>query len=205
MAGFGGRWHRHLVFDHSPYFFADKVGGAGTPGFNTTTSGVPGLETRLPLLFSEGLLAGRLTLASYLDLTSRNTAAIYGLDHCKGRIAIGLDADLALWDPARNWRLSTPRFIPALTSRPVKAWRQPASQLRWWCAATPIIANETLKASPGFGRFVARRPSDPALAKLAVEDRRHGWTADHRQGMCRAEGTRVNASSNLSRDDRNIG
>ena len=109
--------------DHSPYFFADKVGCAGTPGFNTTTSGVPGLETRLPLLFSEGMLAGRLTLARYLDLTSRNTAAIYGLDHCKGRIAIGLDADLALWDPARNWRLSTPRFIPALTSRPVKAWR----------------------------------------------------------------------------------
>ncbi|TIP07427.1 MAG: dihydropyrimidinase, partial [Mesorhizobium sp.] len=82
--------------DHSPYYFADKIGKAPEPGFTTTLSGIPGLETRLPLLFSEGLLTGRLSLQRYLDLTSRNAAAIYGLDHRKGRIAPGLDADLAL-------------------------------------------------------------------------------------------------------------
>ncbi|MFO1147475.1 MAG: dihydropyrimidinase [Alsobacter sp.] len=91
--------------DHSPYFLADKLGTAPEPGFHTTVSGVPGLETRLPLLFSDGLLEGRLSLQRYLDLTCRNAARAYGLAHRKGSIAPGFDADIVVWDTAGTWAI----------------------------------------------------------------------------------------------------
>jgi dihydropyrimidinase len=156
--------------DHSPYFFADKIGKAETPGFNTTLSGIPGIETRLPLLFSEGLLTGRLTLDRYLDLTSRNAASVYGLAHIKGRIAVGLDADLALWDPRRSWQIDhsvlhsrvdfTPYAGRAVTGKPVTVLVR----------GVPIIVDEVLQAKPGFGRFVPRLAGESARAKRPVED-----------------------------------
>lgn len=91
--------------DHSPYTLADKLGTAPEPGFHTTVSGVPGLETRLPLLMSDGLLTGRLSLSRYLDLTCRTAARAYGLAHRKGSLAPGLDADLVLWDVEETWTI----------------------------------------------------------------------------------------------------
>jgi dihydropyrimidinase len=50
--------------DHSPYRLANKLPDPGNPAFHRAVSGIPGLETQLPLLFSEGLLKGRLTWAA---------------------------------------------------------------------------------------------------------------------------------------------
>jgi len=88
--------------DHSPYRYADPKGkmrhGPDAP-FYRVANGVPGLEVRLPLLFSEGVLKGRLTLQQFVALASTNAARIYGLYPRKGTIAVGSDADLAIWDP----------------------------------------------------------------------------------------------------------
>ena len=62
-------------------------------------NGVPGVETRLPLLFSEGVNKGRITLQQFVALSSTNAAKIYGLHPRKGTIAVGADADIVLWDP----------------------------------------------------------------------------------------------------------
>lgn len=156
--------------DHSPYFFADKLGVAGTPAFNTTLSGIPGIETRLPLLFSEGLLAGRLTLARYLDLTSRNAAAIYGLDHRKGRIAVGLDADLVLWDPARDWELGHAVLHSRVDFTPYEGRKVVGKPMTVLVRGVPVVTDEVVSVGPGHGLFVARRPSDPKLARVPVED-----------------------------------
>jgi dihydropyrimidinase len=58
----------------------------------------PGLETRLPLLYSEGVLGGRITLQKFVELTATNPAKAYGLHPRKGTIAVGSDADLVVWD-----------------------------------------------------------------------------------------------------------
>ena len=54
---------------------------------------------RLPLLFSEGYVKGRITLNHFVALAAGNAAKIYGMDHCKGSISEGRDADIAIWDP----------------------------------------------------------------------------------------------------------
>ncbi len=88
--------------DHAPYRFNDPMGkqahGIDAP-FNKIPNGVPGLETRLPLLFSEGVGKGRIDVHTFAALSATNAARIYGLYPKKGTISVGSDADLAIWDP----------------------------------------------------------------------------------------------------------
>jgi dihydropyrimidinase len=87
--------------DHAPFRFegddGKKPGGEEVP-FRHIPNGIPGLETRLPLLYSEGVLAGRITLQKFVELTATNPARAYGLHPRKGTIAVGSDADLVIWD-----------------------------------------------------------------------------------------------------------
>jgi dihydropyrimidinase len=156
--------------DHSPYYFADKIGNAKTPGFDTTLSGIPGLETRLPLLFSEGLLTGRLSLARYLDLTSRNAAATYGLDRRKGRIALGLDADLVLWDPTRVWTIGHAVLHSRVDFSPYEGRQVTGKPITVLVRGVAVVADERLQAQPGFGELVPLRRRDAASTNRPVEE-----------------------------------
>ena len=90
--------------DHAPYRFDEsgKLAGGPAASFKTIANGVPGLELRLPLLFSEGVRRGRIDLNQFVALASTNAARLYGLYPRKGTLAIGADADLALWEPDRE-------------------------------------------------------------------------------------------------------
>lgn len=88
--------------DHCPFRFASTA-GKDAPGarqsFRNIPNGIPGIETRLPILFSEGVVAGRISLQRFAALTATNHARLYGMYPRKGSIAVGADADLTLWDP----------------------------------------------------------------------------------------------------------
>jgi dihydropyrimidinase len=87
--------------DHAPYRFDEtgKLAQGPDPHFKQIANGIPGIEARLPLLFSEGVKAGRIDLNRFVELCCTNPAKIYGLHPKKGTIAVGSDADLAIWDP----------------------------------------------------------------------------------------------------------
>ncbi|RIX99538.1 dihydropyrimidinase [Aureimonas flava] len=87
--------------DHCPFRYDDpagKLNPKGRTSFRHIPNGIPGVETRLPILFSEGVMKGRIDLARFVALTATNHAKVYGLT-AKGRIAVGMDADIAIWDP----------------------------------------------------------------------------------------------------------
>lgn len=87
--------------DHAPYNFEGEGGkhpaGEEVP-FNHIPNGIPGIETRMALLWSEGVLGGRITPQKFVELTATNPAKAYGLHPRKGTIAVGGDADLVIWD-----------------------------------------------------------------------------------------------------------
>ena len=87
--------------DHCPFRFADPA-GKDAPGaratFRNIPNGIPGVETRLPILFSEGVMKGRISLPRFAAITATNHARLYGLAPRKGSIAVGADADITLWD-----------------------------------------------------------------------------------------------------------
>lgn len=90
--------------DHAPFRFNDAQGkmikGANAP-FRYVPNGVPGIETRLPLLF-DGVSKGRISMNQFVALTATNVAKIYGLYPRKGTIAVGSDADMVIWDAERE-------------------------------------------------------------------------------------------------------
>lgn len=91
--------------DHCPFRYDDpagKLNPRGRTSFRWIPNGIPGIETRLPVLFSEGVTKGRISLNQFVALTATNHAKLYGLYPRKGSIAPGFDADLTLWDPERR-------------------------------------------------------------------------------------------------------
>jgi dihydropyrimidinase len=87
--------------DHAPFRYDDPHGkkpGGEEVAFRHIPNGIPGLETRMPLLYSEGVLGGRISLNRFVELTATNPAKAYGLHPRKGTIAVGADADLVIWD-----------------------------------------------------------------------------------------------------------
>ncbi len=95
--------------DHAPFRYdgpdGKRVAGVGA-AFNKVPNGIPGLETRLPLLFSEGVLKGRIDINRFVALTSTNVAKMYGLYPRKGTIAVGADADLVIWNDALDVQIT---------------------------------------------------------------------------------------------------
>jgi dihydropyrimidinase len=89
--------------DHCPFTGADKDRYAASD-FSRIPGGCGGVEYRLPLLYTFGVCAGRISLARFVDLVSTRPAQVFGLYPRKGTIRAGSDADIVVWDGGRKWR-----------------------------------------------------------------------------------------------------
>jgi dihydropyrimidinase len=150
--------------DHAATRYDDprgkKLHGEGAP-FRLVPNGLPGLETRLPLLYSEGVLAGRITAQQFVALTATNVARMYGLYPRKGTVAIGADADLVVWNHGehviRNASLHHDVDYTPYEGMTLRAW--PAMTLS---RGEVVWDGESPLGAPGRGRFLACDPPEPA-------------------------------------------
>jgi len=85
-----------LATDHAPWQLAEML----DPTLDATNlkQGVADLETSLPMLYSTGVLGGRISLEQFVAVTSTNPAKLFGLYPKKGSISVGSDADMVVWD-----------------------------------------------------------------------------------------------------------
>jgi dihydropyrimidinase len=150
--------------DHAPYRFDEtgKLRAGPDANFKQIANGLPGLETRLPLLFDAMVSKGRLGLEKFVELTATAPAKIYNLHPRKGSIAIGADADITIWDPAREVTLSDTMMHDRAGYTPFKA-----SRLRGWPATVlsrgrVIVADGKRSVEAGTGRFLARSGGEAA-------------------------------------------
>jgi len=147
--------------DHAPYGMEGKLPKGEKTTFKEMANGVPGLELRLPLLFTYG--KNRITLEEFVNLTSTRHAQTYGLYPRKGTIAVGSDADIAIWDPERKVTVETTHDRTGYTpykGRVLAGW--PITVLS---RGEVIVSDGKLAAERGRGRFLERGPS-PALEPL---------------------------------------
>ena len=150
--------------DHAPYRFdaSGKLPHGDKTKFKEMANGVPGIELRMPLLFSEGVVKGRITINEFVALTATNHAHMYGMEHRKGNIAVGLDADIALWDPARVTVVGTDMLhdnvgYTPYEGRSVTGW--PTMVIN---RGRVIVENNTLQVERGSGSFIPCRRPAPA-------------------------------------------
>lgn len=83
--------------DHCPFTLEQKM--AGKDDFRKVPNGAGGIEYRLSLLYTYGVLAGKLSLSKLVDVYATQPAKIFGLYPQKGEVAVGADADIVIWDP----------------------------------------------------------------------------------------------------------
>ena len=155
--------------DHAPYRFdaSGKLPKGDKTIFPEIANGVPGIELRLPLLFSEGVRQGRLDLNAFVALTATNHAKLYGLYPKKGTIAVGSDADIAIWDPERETMITAGMLHDNVGYTPYEGRR-----LRGWPVTVisrgrVVIENGKLAATRGGGSFLPCALSDAAKPRGA--------------------------------------
>lgn len=149
--------------DHAPNRFDDphgkKVHGDKAP-FSAVPNGVPGLETRLPLLFSEGVSKGRIELQTFVALSATNPARLFGLHPRKGSIAVGADADIAIWDPARKVTIRNDLLhhqVDYTVYEGIEVTGWPETVLS---RGEVVCDGGEVTGKPGHGQFLPRAPYD---------------------------------------------
>ncbi|HVU49902.1 MAG TPA: amidohydrolase family protein [Polyangia bacterium] len=140
--------------DHAPWTRALKLDVAHD--VRRARPGVAELDTMLPLLYTEGVAAGRLTLERFVALTATNAARLFGVYPSKGTIAVGSDADLVVWETGgrrliRDEDLLSRAGHSVYRGREICAW--PAATVR---RGEVVFQDGKLAGAPGSGRAVPR-------------------------------------------------
>lgn len=157
--------------DHAPYRFdaSGKLNAGPEPSFKRIANGLPGLETRLPLLF-DALVRDAAGAQLFAEVTASAPARIYGLAG-KGRLEEGADADLAVWDPGAVHRYGADDLhdntgYNPWAGREIRGWpRQVLSR------GEVLVGDGVFAAEPGRGRWLRRDSIGVAAAVPAAEAR----------------------------------
>ncbi len=161
--------------DHAPYRYdaSGKLPHGDKTTFKDIANGVPGIELRLPLLFSEGVRGGRLDLNAFVALTATNHAKLYGLYPKKGTIAVGSDADIAIWDPAREVTVTAGMLHDNVGYTPYEGRHLHGWPVTVLSRGRVVVEEGRLAAHRGSGIFLpcalsdAARPAGRAAPELA--------------------------------------
>jgi dihydropyrimidinase len=149
--------------DHCPFRYDEtgKLAPKGRTSFRWVPNGIPGIETRLPILFSEGVSKGRIDLNRFVALSSTNHAKTYGLYPRKGTVAVGSDADIAIWDPAREVVISQKIMHHGSDYTPYEGLSVTGWPMTILVRGETVVAGGQLVGRKGAGQHLARDPVSP--------------------------------------------
>src|SRR6478735_316820 len=145
--------------DHCPFLYDSpqgKLSAKGRSSFRWVPNGIPGVEVRMPVLFSEGVVKGRITLEQFVALTSTNHAKIYGLYPRKGSLAVGADADIVLWDPTRKVTISQCLMHHGADYTPWEGYEVTGWPVRTLLRGHTVFEDGKVTGRPGGGEFLKR-------------------------------------------------
>jgi len=142
--------------DHCPFTHEQKKMGA--KDFTKIPNGAAGIEDRLAILYTHGVAAGRFSLEKLVDLGSTAPARIFGLAK-KGTVAVGMDADVVIFDPeSKGVRSARTHFSKADRSI-FEGFDVKGKVERTIVGGRVAFENGKLMAERGSGRFIARKPT----------------------------------------------
>ncbi|GAB3629636.1 dihydropyrimidinase [Pandoraea terrae] len=143
--------------DHAPFNYDDPEGkklGGKAQSFDHIPNGIPGIETRMPLLF-DGVRRGKLSLHQFVELTSYRPAQLYGLYPRKGTIAIGADADIVLWNPEARVKINNDALHHAVDYTPYEGIEVTGWPVHCLSRGELLVSHgRYLDPEPGRGRFL---------------------------------------------------
>jgi dihydropyrimidinase len=145
--------------DHCPWTREQRA--RGRDNWARIPNGMPGVETRMPLIFQEGVNAGRLSLRRMVDVCATTPARLMGLYPRKGTVAIGSDADLVLFDPSQEWTLRASQLHQNVDHCPYEGWRGRGYPHTVLLRGQIIVRDGRFVAQTARGTFIPRHRFEP--------------------------------------------
>ena len=162
--------------DHCPFFFdgtqaidyeGEKVAipgkELGKDNFTKIPNGLPGVGDRLPILWTTGVVSGRITPNQFVALNCTNPARIFGLYPQKGALLPGSDADILIWDPERKVKYGVNVAQHRTDYNLYEGWELTGFRDKVLLRGKVIVDGDEWLGKPGGGRFVRRAPYAPVL------------------------------------------
>lgn len=157
--------------DHCPFFFDGSqpilyegqevaIPGKelGKDDFTKIPNGLPAVGDRLPILWTYGVRAGKLTPNQFVALNSTNPARIFGLYPHKGALLPGSDADLVIWDPERRLTYGVSHAQHRTDYNLFEGWNLVGYPEKVFLRGQLIVDGERWLGRAGMGKFQRRQP-----------------------------------------------
>ncbi len=142
-----------VATDHCPFFFETQK-TRGLHDFSRIPGGAPGIETRLALLYTYGVRAGRLSPQRWVEVCCTEPARRFGLAPRKGTLAVGADADVVMFDPDRRATLSCQTLHHNVDYTPYEGWEVQGWPVTVLSRGEVIVRDGEFIGAAGRGRFL---------------------------------------------------
>lgn len=147
------RYVKVIGSDHSAWDSIQK----SEDSFHKVMNGVGSIETSLPLMFSEGVSNGRISINTLIKVMSENAAKIFGLYPQKGTLMVGSDADIVIVDPTQERTLSCDDLHMNLDYSIYEGIKVKGFPVMTISRGNIIVENGHFQGKPGEGRFIPRK------------------------------------------------
>ena len=155
-----------VATDHCAFTTEQKRMGVGD--FTKIPNGTGGLEDRLPMLWTHGVATGRLTPNEFVAVTSTNIAKILNMYPKKGAVLVGADADLVVFDPEKTKTISADAQQSIIDYNVFEGMEVKGLPRYVLSGGRVAVMDGEMKANPGDGKFVARKPDQPVNKALST-------------------------------------
>ena len=155
--------------DHCPFFFdgtqpifyegreiAIPGKELGKDDFTKIPNGLPGIEDRLPVLWTSGVRAGKITPNQFVAYNSTNPARIFGLYPRKGALQAGSDADVVIWDPEKKVTYGVAQAHQRTDYNLYEGWELTGMPEKVFLRGKLIVDGEQWLGRAGEGQFLKR-------------------------------------------------
>ncbi|MCL4395367.1 MAG: dihydropyrimidinase, partial [Chloroflexi bacterium] len=146
--------------DHCPFNFRGQK-ELGRDRFSEIPSGLPGIETRLALLYSSGVCENRLSVNRWVQVCSTAPAMLFGLYPRKGSLAVGSDADIVVFDPDVKVHLTRERLHERVDYTPYEGFILRGYPVLTLSKGQVLSANGAYVGPRGLGRYLKREMTIP--------------------------------------------
>jgi dihydropyrimidinase len=143
-----------IDYEGSPVKIPGKELGAGD--FTKIPNGLPMIGDRMPVLWTFGVGAGKLTPKQFVALTSTNPAKIFGLYPQKGALQPGSDADIVIWDPNRELTYGRAYCHHRTDYNLFEGWELKGFPEKVFLRGQMIVDGDRWLGRPGMGRYLHR-------------------------------------------------
>lgn len=152
-----------IATDHCPFCMSQKK--MGESDFSKIPNGIPGIEHRMELLFSEGVLKEKINVNKFVEVTSTAQAKIFGLFPKKGTIAPGSDADIIIFNPNEKHIISANNHHTNCDYSAYEGWHVTGKCKTVILRGNVVIDNDKTLVKKGFGKYIKRAPHNKELVE----------------------------------------